>query len=348
MKPKIFLTGAAGFIGSHLAEGFANENYHLVVFLRKRSSTAFIEGTLKKKNATPKYGDISNKKSLDKAMKECEIVIHNAAKVGDWGSYDEFYKTNVGGTKNVLEAAKKNKIKQFILISSNAVLGEEDCKKPKLEKAQYKPNYPYFLNKIFPSAMNHYRYTKMLAEKESIDFCSKNGINLIVIRPVWVYGPKELHAGHYYFAKSRLEGNRFFPASKNTLFHTIYVKDLSKIVTELIKKELTGINIFNIGSKKVNTLTEFWEEICKQLGKTNPVYLPKWIIYPIGFIMELLYAIFRAKKTPLLTRARVNMGYSNNVYDTKKIKTIVNIKETELSKGVKETIEWWKNNGYLK
>ncbi|MCK5283419.1 MAG: NAD-dependent epimerase, partial [Nanoarchaeota archaeon] len=93
---------------------------------------------------------------------------------------------------------------------------------------------------------------------------------------------------------------------------------------------------------------EFWEEICKQLGKTNPVYLPKWIIYPIGFIMELLYAIFRAKKTPLLTRARVNMGYSNNVYDTKKIKTIVNIKETELSKGVKETIEWWKNNGYLK
>lgn len=348
MKPKIFLTGASGFIGSHLAEEFANKNYLLIVFLRKKTSTVFIEGILGKNNVIQEYGDISNKESLDKAMKRCDIVIHNAAKVGDWGSYEEFYKTNVEGTKNVLEAAKKNKIKQFILISSNVVLGEEDCKKPKSEDAPYKPKYPYLLEKIFPSAMNHYRYTKMLAEKESIDFCSKNGINLIVIRPVWVYGPKELHAGHYYFAKSRLDGNKFFPASKNTLFHTIYVKDLSKILTGLIKKELTGINIFNVGSKKVNTLTEFWEEICKQLGKTSPVYLPKFIIYPVGFIMELLYTIFRAKKAPLLTRARVDMGFSNNVYNTKKIKTIVNIKETELSKGVKETIEWWKKNGYLK
>lgn len=348
MKPKVFLTGASGFIGSHLAEGFSNAKYPLALLLRKKSSIAYLEKIFKKKDVTKTYGDILDKKSFEKAMKGCSIVIHNAAKVNEWGFYEEFYKTNVEGTKNVLEAAKKNKIKQFILISSNSVLGEEDCKNPKNENAPYKPKYPYLLEGIFPSAMNHYRYTKMLAEKEAIDFCSKNSINLIVIRPVWVYGPGELHAGQYYFAKSRADGNMFFPGSKNTLFHTIYVRDLSNIVIGLIKEELAGINIFNVGSKKVTTITGFWEETCKQLGKTNPVYLPKWIVYMAGFIMELAYTVFRAKKAPLLTRARADMVYANNIYDTEKIHSLIKIKETGLSEGVKETIAWWKKNGYLK
>jgi nucleoside-diphosphate-sugar epimerase len=347
MKHKIFLTGASGFIGSHITEEFANKNYLLKLFLRKESPTKFLNGIIRKSNVTKSFGDVIDKKSLEEAMKGCDVIIHNAAKVDDWGSYDDFYNINVKGTRNVLQAAKKNKIQQFILISSNSVIGEEDCKTPKNEKSNYKPKYPYFLENIFPSAMNHYRYTKMLSEKEAINFCSVHNINLIVIRPVWVYGPRELHAGHYYFAKSRLEGNRFFPASKNTLFHTIYVKDLSNIVFQLTNKGLTGINIFNVGSKKVNTLTQFWGEICKKLRRTNPIYLPKWIIYPIGLMMELTYTLFGSKKAPLLTRARVNMGYSNNIYDTKKIHSLIRFKETKLSDGVSETIKWWRDNGYL-
>ena len=135
MKSKIFLTGASGFIGSHIAEEFANKGYLLKLFLRKESSTKFLNGVIKKSNVSKSFGDILDRKSIEDGMNGCDMIIHNAAKVDDWGSYDNFYKINLEGTRNVLEAAKKNKIKQFILISSNAVLGEEDCKIPKNEES---------------------------------------------------------------------------------------------------------------------------------------------------------------------------------------------------------------------
>ena len=63
--------------------------------------------------------------------------------------------------------------------------------------------------------------------------------------------------------------------------------------------------------------------------------------------MELFSALFRIKQAPLLTRARVCMGYCNNVYDTGKIRKTISYKETPIGKGVKETVDWWKANGYL-
>ena len=71
---------------------------------------------------------------------------------------------------------------------------------------------------------------KMLAEKEAIRFANENGLNLTVIRPVWVYGPREFHAGPYEFCKSLTNGCRILPMGKNNKFHVIYVKDLVKAI----------------------------------------------------------------------------------------------------------------------
>ena len=345
---KIFVTGGTGFIGSHLVKKLAKDGNSIVVLVRKKSSTRFIDSYIKKYNVEVKIGDITNLEETTNAMKDCNIVFHNAALATDWGKKEDFHKINVEGTENVLKSAKTNRIKFFILTSSTAVLGEEDSLKKKKEDAPYKPNYPYFLSNIWESNMNDYRHTKMLSEKKAIEFCKENNIPLTVIRPVWVYGPREFHAGPYYFCKSVSEGTRFLPGCKTNKFHTIYVKDLVEVMVKILEKKLKGINIFNVGSESVPTMDEFWRLFCSNLNKKTPIYLPKWVVYPIGLGMEVFCKLLKIKNSPLLTRARVVMGYCNNIYDTSKLrKEIGPYKETSLKEGVKTTIRWWKMNKYL-
>ena len=120
------------------------------------------------------------------------------------------------------------------------------------------------------------------------------------------------------------------------------------MIFRLTKKRGRGVSVFNTGSQDVKTLDEFWKTFCEVLGEKPPIYLPKGLVYPLGFGMETLHKTFKSKEAPLLTRARVEMGYCNNVYDVSKIKEeIGSIVETPLRIGVEKTVKWWKENGYL-
>ena len=165
----ILITGASGFIGGHVAKYFTEKGERITCLLRPGSDTSFIDDLQINKT----IGDILEMESLIKAFKGIDFVIHVAAKVGDWGKYEDFYKTNVQGTLNVLKAALHNKIHNVIITGSVSSYGEEDCPKPKDESSPYRSHYPYFLDKMFPSAMNYYRDTKALMTSESIAFAAK-------------------------------------------------------------------------------------------------------------------------------------------------------------------------------
>ena len=340
---KIFITGGTGFIGSNLIRELVKQSYRVKALTRKNSNLRFISAY----NIETVKGDLKNLKSVENAMKGCETVIHLAALARDWGMQKNFYDINVGGTKNVLKAAKKNNIKFLIDLSTNADLGEEDCLKAKDENSPYNCRYKYFLSNFWESDMNHYRCSKTQAEKAVISFCRKNNINLTVLRPVWVYGPREFHSGPYYFCKYISSGIRLLQGCKTNKFHVIYVKDLAKVITKILKNPQEGINIYNVGSQYVPTMDEFWRLFCKYLKVKPPIYLPKFLTYPIGIIMEAFYKLLRIKNSSDLTRARVAMGYDNNIYDVSKIHKKLEFKETPLEKGVETTVRWWRRNGFL-
>ena len=342
---KILITGATGFIGSHLTRRLLRSSHKITAYVRKTSSLQF----LPKKNIEIIYGDIKDSYQLKKTSKNFDLIIHNAALASDWAKRDDFYQTNINGTINVFNAAKDNEIKRMILISSTAVLGEEDCLRAKDENAPYNPKLNYFLSNIFESDMNHYRTTKMLAEKEAIKFCRNNDISLTIIRPVWVYGPREFHAGPFAFCKYILSGLPIAPIGKNNHFHVIYAGDLAKAIELAIEKNLPGINIFNIGNEKAPSIKEYLNLFAKCLNKKLPVSIPEIFFQPIGFSLEVIYKLLRIKKAPLLTRARAKMFYCNNIYDTSKAKNLLGfVASTSLEKGIKKTVRWYKQNGFLK
>lgn len=119
---KNLITGATGFIGSHIAERLVKDGEEVTALVRNTSKLDF----LKSIGVKLAYGDINDIVSVRDAMKGMDVVYHSAALADEWISYEEAYRVNVEGTKNLLECARESGIKRFVFISSLAVLGLRD------------------------------------------------------------------------------------------------------------------------------------------------------------------------------------------------------------------------------
>jgi nucleoside-diphosphate-sugar epimerase len=261
----------------------------------------------------------------------------------DWGSWDEFYNTNVAGTLNVLEAARKNRITNIILTGTISSYGEEDSGTIKNEDSPDNSHYKYFLDRIFPCKMNYYRDSKAIATRKAVEYCRKHSMSVNILEPVWVFGENEFHTGFYDYYKLVKPGMRFFPGCSKNKFHQIYVGDLVRAYYTCYRKNPVGINRIIIGNAEAGLMSDFYELVCREIGVRKPSNLPKFITYPAGFVLELVSTILSLKNPPLLTRGRVNMFYDNIEYSVRKAEQLLDFKcQYTIEDGVIRTIEWYK------
>ncbi len=335
----VMITGATGFIGSHIVRIFCENQIHVGCLMRETSNRKNLNGL----PIEIKIGDIREGEGIETAFQGYDCVIHNAAKAEDWGHYDEFFQTNVMGTLNVLRASVKAGVKNIILTASNSVYGEENSFIVKDENSPYKSHYKYFGDGVFPCKLNYYRDTKALAKKEAIKFAKEHDLNLTIIEPVWVYGEREFNTGFYEYIKTAGTGIVFLPGSKKNKFHVVYAGDLARAYLAAYKKHLVGINCILIGNEKAESMDKIYRLFCLEAGIRKPFNIPKILVYPIAFKLELLYTIFRAKKPPLLTRGRVNMFYDNIEFSVKKAEELLGFtNQYTLEEGIKKTVAWYK------
>ncbi len=345
MKNKILITGGNGFIGSHIVDAFLVKNFDVTCLVRESSNL----DNLQNLNINIKYGDISKKESIKDAFTDVNFVIHNASYVKDWGDWETFYNINVKGTINVLELCLENGIDNVIMTGSISSYGEEHCLKIKDENSPFNSHYNYFLDRIFPCKMNYYRDTKRIATQKAMKFAKDNNINLTILEPVWVYGEREFSSGFFEYLKSVEEGMRFMPGSSKNKFHVVYVKDLAQAYLLVYEKNMQGVNRFIIGNEKSENMNALYKLFCKTADLKMPINIPKWIVYPIGFLLELFYTIFQYEKPPLLTRGRINMFYDNIEFSIRKVQNVLDfIPKYSLEHGIENTVDWYKENGYLK
>ncbi len=342
-KEKIVITGANGLAGSHISEYFSAKGLKPYCMVRDESKADF----LKTLDVQIIYGDINKTEELIKCFEGADIIIHTAAKVSDWGKYEDFYKTNVFGTLNVLKAANYCGIKDVIITGSVSCYGEENSYIVKNEEYGYHSHYRYFLDKIFPSGMNFYRDTKAEANIQAIEFAEKNKINLTILEPAWAYGEREFHSGFYEFLNS-VKTMPVALGSKKNKFHSIYARELAKIYYLAYKKRLTGINKILAVSPKAEYQYEILDLMCQKAGLKVPVRLPKFLLYPPALLIELVYTLFNIKNPPPISRARVNMFYDNIEYSASKMTELLGYSEDYTFEETRaNTINWYKNNNYL-
>ncbi|MCD4779028.1 MAG: NAD-dependent epimerase/dehydratase family protein [Candidatus Omnitrophica bacterium] len=339
MKSKIIITGANGFIGSHIVKLFSENSLGVSCFVRKESNLAYI----KEFDVELKYGDIRDQQSLIDAFKGYDFVIHNAAYAKDWGGYKTFYQSNVEGTINVLNACVVNGIEDVIITGTNSVYGEEHSLQVKNEESPYNSHYRYFLDRIFPCKLNYYRDTKCISTQKAVDFAKSNGINLMVLEPVWVYGENGNDTVFIEYIKSAEQGIPVSPGSRKNKFHVVYAADVAQAYYLAFTKQLKGIHRILIGGHECEYMDNIFSLFCEHAQVKKPKLLPKWMVYPSGFFLELLYTIFNVKNPPLLTRGRVNMFYDNIEYSTRNAEQVLGFKSKySLSEGIKNTVNWYK------
>ena len=318
----IFITGATGFIGSHLARRLALRGDKLRCLVRRTSDTSVLEGL----NASLVVADFSDKDALRKALEGVDVVYHSAAVVGEWVSKDEARDINIKGTRNLLEASRDAGVKRFIHVSSLAVLG-----------MRHHHNTPH--DAPYSMTGDTYADTKIESEKEAVNFSREHDFPVVVVRPGFVFGP-----GDKRFLPRILkliEAKKFmFLGSGNNIMNLVYIDNLIDVlVLAASKKDAVGQK-YNVSNKDRVTMRDFIFMICDILKLERPSKkIPLMLARFLAVAMETASKLAGKEEPPLITKARVKVSGLNLDFDiSKTVKELGYDSKVSIREGLEKTL----------
>lgn len=323
---KVLVTGATGFVGSHLVKRLIDDGHNVRALVRKGRGMKGFDSRIELI-----YGDITDPSSLDDAVRNADIVYHLAAMVKEAGVPDSlFYDVNVKGTENLLDASLKHGVKRFIHISTCGVHG--DVKNPPAtEDSPFNPE-------------DIYQKTKIESEKLVMSF-RKKGLPVVIIRPTGIYGPGDTRLLKLF---KLIKGRKFFMVGDGeTLFHLVYIDDLiDALILAGQVPEAEG-EAFLIGGEKYLTLNELTRDIAKTFGvHLKNIHLPVFPVRALATVMEFIFKPLRIE--PPLFRRRVDFFTKNRAFDISKAKRLLGYQpKMDIGNGIKLTIDWYKREGLL-
>ena len=320
MKLNVLVTGADGFIGSHLVEKLLEEGYNVRAFVYYNSFNSWGWLDTLDKNKLSKIeifsGDIRDPNGVKEAMKGIDIVFHLAALIAIPFSYhspDSYVDTNIKGTLNVLQAARDLKTKRILITSTSEVYGT----------AKYVPideNHPY-------QGQSPYSATKIGADRLAESFYRSFNMPITIVRPFNTYGPRQSsRAVIPTIITQLLNGETEIKLGALTPTRDFnYVKDTVKGFIEIAKSENTIGEEINIATCSEISIEELALEIINQINPKAKIVCDEERLRP--------------------DKSEVNRLLGCN----KKIKKLTNWSpEYSFEEGIKETIEWFKNEEVLK
>lgn len=269
MKKKVLIIGGTGFLGVHLARRLLKENYDVTLFDIAPLDAKDLLGKV-----SVIKGDIRNKKSIGQALQNIDYVVHAAAALPIQRTKRAIFSVNVDGTRNVLAASLKQKIKRLVFISSTAVYGVPRHL-PETENSPINP-------------IGHYGKSKIEGEKLCRQFGLK-GLSINIIRPKTFLGPERLGIFQLWFEAIYNGKKIFLLGSGHNPYQLLAVSD----VVEAIYKALTtrvDNEIFNIGARDFETWRkDLGAVITSANSKTTIVSLPTLPSQMLLMIMENLH-----------------------------------------------------------
>lgn len=326
----IFITGASGFIGRHLAKSLARDGQQVLALIRMSAEL----GDLAESKVKVFRGDFALEKDLAKIFDEypVEIVFHLASMVKEAGVPDSlFYQVNVEGTRTLLEVSQKHQIKRLVYVSTTGVLGDVDAV-PAPADAPYKP-------------VDIYQKTKTEAEKLVLEYGKKGFFEVVVGRPGAVYGPGDKRFLKIF--KMINQGIFVMLGPGENYLHPVYVSDLAEGLK--LCATVAGINgrIYNLAGRRFFKVKEWIAAISRALGKkTLPWRLPLGPVLWASDIFEWFGKKFHFE--PPIFRRRIEFFVKNRAFNISSAVEDLGFKpEVELEEGLKKTVAWYRDNKWL-
>lgn len=327
MKEKILITGANGFLGFHLIEAALQNNLQVYAAVRKESKIDHI----KHLPIVFTFLDYSNLFKLQNEIiaGQYDYIIH-AAGLTKGMNKEEFNMVNAQYSLCLGKAAltPQARIKKFIFISSLAAIGPID-------------KYSNKINELTPAnPVTSYGKSKLLAER----MLEKLTLPLIILRPTAVYGPRDKDI--FIMFKAIKRGVEMYLGKQNQQLTFIYVKDVANLaISALFSDRIGAYNITDGNNYTRYDLAIYLKQYLKQ--KTIKFHLSIIVVKITTFILE--YSMRMFNKNSVLNREKLNELLADNwACDIKKAKSELGfLPKYDLDKGVKESVDWYKQNKWL-
>jgi dihydroflavonol-4-reductase len=324
-----FVTGATGFVGSHVARALAAQGADLRLLVRSGSDLRNIQEL----QAERVMGDLRDAASLKKAVAGCDVVFHVAADYRLWvRDPDEMYRSNVEGTKAILEAARESKVRRVVYTSSVATMGFQSNGHLANEESPVS-----LANMIGP-----YKRSKYMAEELAIE-AGKSGMDVVVVNPTTPVGERDIKptpTGRIVvdFLKKK------FPAYVDTGLNLVDVAECAQGHIAALEKGRSGER-YILGGENL-TLKQILDRLADITGLPSPkIKVPYVVALATGVVDQVVTGYIRNRE-PRATIDAVRMGRKKMFVSSGKAEHDLGWKTVPVNAALRRAVEWFRANGY--
>lgn len=330
------VTGASGFIGSNLVFALNERGHRVKALLRPGADTRALEGA----DFEAAHGDVTDRAAVARAMRGCDWCFHVAGSYHLWlRDYAPMYRTNVEGTRVVLEAAAEAGCARIVHTSSASCI--EPCRNNGHPPVAADETAPMAATRLF----THYKRSKWLAELVAREMAAR-GAPVVIVNPCAPAGPRD--------AKPTPTGrmildflNRRMPAYMDTGLNWVHVRDVA--VGHILAAERGRVGErYLLGHVEGNWTMQ---QTLVELAAMSGLEAPRWCVpYGAAFVAACLNELFSRvtgwpPKAPL---AGVRMARSKMFYSPAKAARELGLPQTPPREALREAMEWFREHGYVR
>ena len=326
---KALVTGATGFVGSHVARWLADQGAELRLLVRPTSLTANLEGITGERVS----GDLREPESLRNAMAGCEAVFHVAADYRLWTrDPQEMYRSNVEGTRNIIALAQQTGVRRVIYTSSVATMGFTSNGHLADESS------PVGLGDM----IGHYKRSKFQAEQIALA-AGRSGAEVVVVNPTTPVGERDIKptpTGRIIvdFLK------RKFPAYVDTGLNLVDVTEVARGHAAALEKGRRGER-YILGGENL-TLKQILDKLAAISGLPSPkVKLPYAVAMATGIVDTAITGLL-LRREPRVTVDAVRMGRKKMFVSSAKAEQELDWKMVPVEDALRRAVEWFRNHDY--
>jgi nucleoside-diphosphate-sugar epimerase len=323
------ITGATGFIGGHLVRRLIGDGRRVRCLVRSGSDGA----PLAELGAELVEGDLTEARSLARAVVGCDLVVHCAAMVSDWGTVAEIERVNVAGTRDLAAAAASASVRRFVQVSSTDVYGHPGGAPVEEGRAGATP------------PRNWYARTKLAAEGEVRRVAAGSGMEVVIVRPATVYGPGSV-AVVGEIADALRGGNMLLVDGGRALAGLCFVENLIDLLLLAFERDEAAGEAFNVDDGLDVTWRRFVDDLAAGLGVRPARWsVPYRLAIALAVALEEGYRIVRRttglRTRPLLSRQAVEVLGRPQSFSNRKARALLDwAPRVGYEDGLDATLRW--------
>lgn len=327
---KILVTGADGLLGSNLVRELLSRDHSIRAFVQPGRQQKTLEGLPIEKFS----GNLLNEEEVIRAAEGCEAIIHCAASTAVWPTRSEIInKVNIDGTKNIIQAVYHNKIQRLIYVGTANSFGFGSKEQPGVEGNPYR-SATYGLD---------YMDSKYRAMQVVLEEVKKNSLPAVIVNPTFMFGPYDStpSSGAMIVAlyKGRVPG--YTKGGRNYLC----AKDAAVAIANALTKGRVG-ECYILGNENLS-YKEIFTRISSVIGVQAPsIAIPSVFAKLYGRMGSLMGRI--TGKAPAVSYPLARIANDYHYYSPAKARAELDLPQTPVETGIRESFDWLKENGYLK